>query len=115
MTLYLKRSTKGFVGFVSCAVVRIASMFCGQAVSQERLHPICVKMSASQELPTKYYNLRLTLDMDIRSRGLHSHPGSSGSSSSSDNDTAENGSISRAKVAVEPGITCRPSPASVVT
>jgi len=46
MTLYLKRSTKGFVGFVSCAAVMIASMFCRQAVSQERLHPIRVKMGA---------------------------------------------------------------------
>jgi len=47
MTLYLKRPTKGFVGFVSCAVVMIASMLCRQAVSQETMDAIWVNIRAS--------------------------------------------------------------------
>ena len=40
MTLYLNRSTRGFVGFVSCAAVMIVSMFWGQIVSQMNCVPL---------------------------------------------------------------------------
>jgi hypothetical protein len=34
ITLYLKRSTRGFMGFVSCAVAMSVSMDCWQNVSE---------------------------------------------------------------------------------